>query len=162
MTIRLPIFGLIFVWSSLFADDLPRLSDDDTVSVYAQNAREDKDHEITYFEGEFRLTGPDWSLVADSATLYGSLDDPERVVALGSPARIVVRKTSLESDVVGQGNEIEYLRAQDAVRVSGSATITNDGNSMSSEELLYDIAADRIDAGGPEGVKMVLDPKTET
>lgn len=162
MTIRLPIFFLIFAWTSVFAEDLPRLSDDDTVSVFAQTAWEDKDQEITYFEGRFRLVGPDWSLVADSAALYGSLDDPERVVALGKPAQIVIRKSSLEGDVVGRGEEIEYLRAEDAVQVSGSAVITNDGNSMSSSVLRYDIAGDRIDAGGPDGVKMVLDPNTET
>lgn len=160
MTIRLPFLLAFFVASSPFAQDLPRLSDEDTITVFAQKAWEDREQEITYFEGNFQLLGPDWSLAADSATLFGSLDDPERVIALGGPARIVVRKSNLDGDVVGQGEQIEYLRAQDVVQVSGNAQITNEGNSMTSNVLRYDMTADQIDAGGSEGVKMVIDPST--
>ena len=158
MTIRLPALGVFFLVGIVGAQDLPRLANNDTVTVLADEAWEELEQQVTHFRGNFRLYGPDWSVTADSAVLYGPLDDPERVVADGSPARILVEKSAADGEVTGHGSRIEYLRAEDIVQVTGDAQIINEGNSMSSSLLRYDLAAERITASGQGGVKMTVDP----
>lgn len=141
-------------------DDNVWLSNDDTINVTADEAWEERGKATTHFQGNFRLLGPDWSVSADKAVLYGPLDNPDKVIAQGNPARIVVRKTNGEGEVVGVGSRIEYRHLNNVIELTGEATVTDADNIMTSSVLSYDLTAERIIASGPEGVKMTLDPNS--
>ena len=155
-TITFPLIVLVAQ-----AESTLELSKHDTVIVLADEAWEEPDAEVIHFRGHFRLSGPDWSVVAEQATLYGSLEAPDRVVVDGSPALIVVQKSLSEGQIEGRSNRIEYSRSEDFVQLSGEAVVSDKGSHVASSVLRWDLAADRIIASGTEGAKMILYPKSD-
>lgn len=68
-------------------------SSDDTVTVTAQKAWEAEETDVIHFSGQFEIRAPDWSLAGESATVYGKLDNPDKVIVKGNPARISFLRT---------------------------------------------------------------------
>ncbi len=135
------------------------LTRDDTVVVRADEAWEEPGQRIAHFRGNFQLKAPDWSVAADRAVVYGPLENPDRVVVDGMPARIRLLKSDRITEVEGQGRHIEYRRASDTVSLSGEARLNDGDNALVSSRIEYDIGADSISAGGEEGVEVVVQPK---
>ena len=77
--------------------DILDLSSDDTVTITAQRAWEDAKGGITHFSGGFELRAPDWYVSADNALVYGKLDDPDKLVVKGQPAKIFILRATQDS-----------------------------------------------------------------
>jgi lipopolysaccharide transport protein LptA len=146
---------------SASAERLPDFSPDETVFIRADKAWEDPEPDIVHFSGDFELKAHDWHLYADRATLYGNLEDPETVLLEGSPARVWVTVTSGDKQAIveGEASSIEYRRALNTVRMTGDAMLVKADNIMRSNEIEYDIEADRFSAGGDQGVQFSVTPK---
>ncbi len=152
----------------------------DTVSIVADNAWEGDEVDVIHFEGNFVLRAPDWYMSADTATVYGKLDNPNKVVLKGKPAKIFfLRDTGPNSgkneqsgprpkpatqtdpgfeDVQGSALHIEYLRASNKLKMTGSASLKRKDNQLSSEVIEYDIDADRYSASGDGGINIQVVP----
>jgi lipopolysaccharide transport protein LptA len=147
---------------ALAADErVSGFSSGDTVTIRSAEAWEGEEPNIIHFSGNFELRASDWYLSADLATLYGKLDDPETAVLTGSPAFILVSTKSQGriQEVLGEAERIVYHRETNSIRMEGAASLTRDGNTMSSGEIEYDIEQDRIHAGGNEGVYIKVKPE---
>lgn len=135
---------------------------DDTVTVTAERAWEGDEVDVVHFSGQFELRAPDWSLFGDTAVVYGKLDNPDRVVVTGEPARISFLRDSEEepgSDdaqerVDGTAAIVEYFRSTDKLVMQGSATLTRKDSTLTSEEIEYDVDTDRYSAGGAGGINI--------
>jgi len=141
----------------------PRSSGDDqgfhlghevVVSIRADTAWEDIEPGIVHFEGHFEMHVRDWLVRAERATLYGKLNDPDRVVLEGSPARMELSYTLGERTriVQGQANKIMYDRKAAQIRLSGDARMGQGDKILHSNEIDYDINTDRFHTEGETGI----------
>lgn len=128
----------------------------ETIVIRADRAWEEPDSsEVLHFAGSFELISPEWELRADEADLYGPLDDPERIVARGSPALLTILDG--EQTLEGEGGIIEYQRDRDVLILRESARLVGEDVSMTSSEIVFDVAAERLRSSGSDGVEMVLE-----
>ncbi len=156
---RTLVFGATLLSALGEAQEALNLSANDTFRVLADEAWEELESDAIHFKGNFRLIGPQWSVHADEATMFGSLYEPRRFVADGSPALIVVQKSRSNGHITGRGEHIEYLRSEDSVEITGAATVVDRGDTVTSSMLRWDLLTDAISAGGADGVRMVIDAK---
>jgi lipopolysaccharide transport protein LptA len=147
--------------------DILDLSSDDTVTITAQRAWEDDDGDITHFTGSFELHAPDWYVSADSAVVYGKLDDPDKLVVEGRPARIFILRDTEKSagnsdpepNIEGVAFTIEYFRTTNTLKMRGAAILTREDNTLSSEIIEYDIDEDSYSASGEGGINIQFSPE---
>jgi lipopolysaccharide transport protein LptA len=146
--------------------DILDLSSDDTVTITAERAWEDVKGGITHFSGEFELRAPDWYVSADSAEVYGKLDDPDKLVVKGQPAKIFILRETQDSpgnsdsepNIEGTASTIEYYRATNKLTLRGQAVLTREDNTLSSEIIEYDIDEDSYSASGEGGINVQFSP----
>jgi len=128
------------------------------IVVRADSASNDPEANVTTFRGHFELQGTDWPMQADEATVYGPIENPQRVLVIGKPARIWVRRKGVERDVEAQADEIEYTRGLDVMRLSGNARIVESGRHvLEGDHFEYDLNTNRVKQGGP--VRISILPK---
>tara|TARA_R110002072_G_scaffold250730_2_gene409456 strand:+ start:5515 stop:6051 length:537 start_codon:yes stop_codon:yes gene_type:complete len=170
------ITGLALFWlPALFGGIQPGFagpldfSSEDTVTVSAERAWESDEADVIHFSGKFELHAPDWSLLGDTAVVYGKLDNPDRVLVEGNPARISFLRhkgtsgdtTGSEERIDGAASYVEYFRATDKLLMRGEANLTRKGNTIVSETIEYDVDADRYSAGGNGGIEIQFNPETD-
>jgi lipopolysaccharide transport protein LptA len=137
-------------------------SSNDTVTVTAQSAWEDEEPNVIHLSGQFVLAAPDWSLAGETATVYGKLDDPDKVIVKGNPARISFLRAVKATDssdkprehVDGSALVVEYFRATDKLKMRGAASLTRKDSTLVSEVIEYDVETDRYTAGGEGGINI--------
>lgn len=159
--------ALLLSWAALCApvalpaDDPPGFSAEDSVSIRADQAWEDEEPDIVHFSGHFLMQAADWSVTADTATLYGSLDDPQSLLVRGAPAqiRVVKRTGDAPSQVSGTATAIEYQRTGNVITLQGGATLQRDDQTLSGDRILYHIDSDQYQASGSLGVQIEVQPE---
>jgi lipopolysaccharide transport protein LptA len=160
--------GLLFFVPPAAAEGL-EFSDGDIIIVTAQRAWEADAADVVHFSGRFELHAPDWTLAGDSAVVYGKLDDPERVVVEGAPARIAFLRKAEPADgsaaederIDGSAATVEYFRATDKLKMRGGASLTRKDSTLASEIIEYDVDADRYSAGGDGGINIQFNPEDD-
>ncbi|MFV2089616.1 MAG: LptA/OstA family protein [Pseudomonadales bacterium] len=131
-------------------------SETETIIIRADRAwEEEDDREVLHFKGDFELIAPDWQLNADEADLFGPMDDPDRILARGAPAVVLI--VSDEETIRGEGDEIEYLREADVLTLRGNAELKGEKLFMKSNEIVYDVGTERLKSSGDQGVEMILE-----
>ena len=140
-------------------------SSDDTVTVTAERAWEADEADVIHFSGKFELRAPDWSLSGDKAVVHGKLDDPDRVVVEGKPARVSFLRDGEGDDssapderVDGTAFTVEYFRATDKLKMRGAATLKRKDSTLVSEVIEYDVDTDRYSASGEGGINIQFNP----
>ncbi len=147
--------------------DILDFSSNDTITVTADKAWEGDEADVTHFSGQFELRAPDWSLSADTAVVYGKLDNPDRIVVKGKPASISFLRdaddTSVTTDsrerVDGTASVLEYFRATDKLVMRGAAKLTRKDSTLLSEVIEYDADTDRYSASGEGGINIQFTPE---
>ncbi|MXY04240.1 MAG: hypothetical protein F4171_11280 [Gammaproteobacteria bacterium] len=113
------------------------------------------DDKVLNLEGNFEMRGPDWRLTADSAQVHGPVEDPERLVILGTPARVsLIRRNGERAS--GTGERITYWRRRELVEVDGTAAFATGDLAVTSSKIIYDVDKERLESVGDEGVTVVL------
>ena len=145
----------------LFAGPLD-FSSDETVTITAQRAWEAEEVDVIHFSGNFELHAPDWSMAGDTAVVYGDLDDPDRVVVEGKPARVSFLRTADDTGepaedepVEGAAQVVEYFRATDKLVMRGNASLVRKESTLTSALIEYDVETDRYSAGGEGGINIL-------
>lgn len=128
----------------------------ETIVIRADRAWEEPDAgAVLHFAGDFELVSPDWQLRGDEADLHGPLDDPERIIARGNPAYLII--IDGDQTIEGQGAVIEYQRDADILILRENAHLSGEDVSMTSSEIIYDVGLERLRSSGTDGVEMVLE-----
>jgi lipopolysaccharide transport protein LptA len=158
-----PVHGILALACLLFPllavpEEKFRLNSEDMVAIRAEEAWEDVEPDTVHFSGNFEMRIRDWVLHADSASLYGKIDNPDRLVMKGAPARIKISHVTGRQlkELNGEAQEIVYDRASDSIRLSGDARLEQGDNVMQSSSIEYDLKTDRIRAAGEGGVRINL------
>jgi lipopolysaccharide export system protein LptA len=107
-------------------------------------------------QGSLHATG-------DKATLYVEKGELVRAVLEGKPA------TFQELDdkgqlVKGSANDANYLAQQQKIILTGNAKLDRQGDTLSSQQITYDMNAEVVKAGGKAGgdrVHVVIQPRNK-
>lgn len=59
--------------------------------------------------------------------------------------------------VTGMAGRIEYIRATDVLTLTDNAQLKGESLSMTSDEIVYDVDAERLKSSGGGGVEMILE-----
>jgi lipopolysaccharide transport protein LptA len=126
----------------------------DTISISADEAREDEESAILYFNGHFVMLSSEWRLTSEQATVYGRLDTPEKVSLQGTPARFSISKSDdhLWGPVEASAPIVEYLRSANTLSLSGGAILKLGDEVIRSKTIEFDITTDQYRASGTGGV----------
>ena len=146
---------------SLSGDQEFSVSNEDMVSIHADKAWEDIEPDTAQFAGHFNMRVRDMQLTAERATLHGNIDDPDRVVLNGSPARIKLSHTvrNRKETVQAEAQEIVYERESAMVRLTGGARLSEGDNVLFSNSIAYEIKTDRFRSEGDLGVQIKVPPQ---
>jgi lipopolysaccharide transport protein LptA len=108
-------------------------------------------------------------MAGDTAVVYGKLDNPDRVVVEGNPARISFLRAEnensagddAEEQINGSANILEYLRATDTLIMRGAASLARKDNTVAGEIIEYNVDTDRYAAGGRGGINVQFNPEDD-
>ena len=133
----------------LIEADRAELNDADGVSVYRGNVK------VT--QGTLELTG-------DTMTVYNKGDDVSKVIMDGKPATYKQRPDNKDKDVRARALRMEYTINPEYIILLKEAEVEQEGNTLHSERIEYDVANDKVNAGTDkpnDRVRIVIQPKTE-
>ena len=125
---------------------------DSAVFLQEQNTIEYVGNVVAFMDG-LRIVG-DRVLVEMNAVRI------ERITTNGAPATFWQQRDATERDTTAAANTIVYLPDSSLLELSGSASLKQDGNEVSSALIRYDLTLGQLDAGSPnaseERVRMQL------
>jgi lipopolysaccharide transport protein LptA len=159
----LPAIALLLSFQAvmLSADQAFSISSEDMVAIHADEAWEDIDPDIAHFSGHFDMRVRDLQLTADRATLYGPIENPDRLELSGSPARLSL--THMLNDrpetVNAEAQNIIYERKAASMRLDGAARLAQGDNMLLSDGIEYDVKTDRFHTTGRSGVQIRVRPQ---
>ena len=118
-----------------------------------------------HFSGNVVIDTENGHIECDTADLHFSNHQLQIATISGSPATFEMQRPESEDITYAQAGRVKYNFTDGIVEFSDDATITEGGNQISSNYLVYNITEQRISAqsAGADGerVKMTYTPRTE-
>lgn len=108
-------------------------------------------------QGSLHATG-------NKATLYVQNGQLVRAVLVGNPATFQERDDKGQL-VKGSANDANYLAQQQKIILTGNANLDRQGDTLSSQQITYDMNDQVVKAGGKTGgerVHVVIQPRSKT
>jgi lipopolysaccharide transport protein LptA len=139
------------------------ITSEDMVAIHADQAWEDIEPDTVHFSGHFEMRVRDMVLHADRASVYGKLDNPDRLVMEGSPTHLSLSQTQGDrvETVQAQAKQIIFERGSGLMRLNGDARLAQGDNVLFSEHIEYDIRNDRFQTLGHTGVEIDTHPQDQ-
>lgn len=134
---------------------------DDAIIVRAREAREAENGNAMFLQGGLELRAPEWRIDAIRGDIYGKLEDPDRIVADGNPARISVSRSQDGEIFDGRGQHIEFEPNGRTVKLEGEAVVVKGRQSIRSRSIEYRLDEDKFYAGDDGRVRVVTTPKSD-
>lgn len=136
-----------------------------TVRVQAERARAtglDFKEATWTFSGKVRISVQDGELRADEAVVTFVADRVSRAVVRGKPAELEQRLKD-GGKARGRAASLTYETASGRVTLRGDASLSDGRSDIRGEQLVYDINAQRVQAGkasgGDDRVRIVIRPQ---
>jgi len=116
----------------------------------ARSSRMDFDDSIWHFSGNVVFDVNEGHVTCDAADLKFSNFRLELATITGSPATFEFTRAGSDEKTYAEADNLSYDVARGIIKFSGGATITEGGNQISSESLIYNIAEQRINAASSD------------
>ena len=119
------------------------------VSIQADEGRATRmelEDSIWHFEGNVVIDVGGGHIECDSAELYFDEFQLQNAVVTGKPALYDLQRAGSDDVTHAEAQRLHYDVSKGVIQFSGQATITEGGNQISSNVLVYNIAEQRINA----------------
>ncbi len=130
------------------------------VRILADQAEVDKRSQTSTYSGHVELTQGELRLEANRLVVTAPGGRLQRVEAEGAPARIRA-VTADGRPVTGSARRLRYDPVRGELVLLGDGRLTQDGNTIHNDRIVFDLASGRLRAGG-EGsgsrVEVILQP----
>lgn len=123
------------------------------ISIEADEGRASRmDLEDSYwrFQGNVVIDVGDGRIQCDSAELYFDDFRLKKATVTGSPALYDLKRAGADEVTHAEAGRLDYNVDAGVIHFSGQATITEGGNQISSNALVYNIAEQRVNAGSTD------------
>lgn len=146
--LRFCLLALILISSSVAA-----LPDDSqqAILISSNSAIKDDKLGITIYQGDVDISQGSLNIKADKVTIYSAAEEVTRITAEGKPASFKQQPEITKGFVVAKANKIEYVISKKLITLTEDASIDQEGSSISSNVINYDLEASRIEAAGEKG-----------
>ena len=134
---------------------------DDAIIVRARKAHEAENGSVMFLQGGLELRAPEWRIDANRGEIFGKLEDPDRIVVDGDPARISVSRSDDGEIFDGRGQHIEFEPNGRTVKLEGEAVVVKGRQSIRSPSIEYALDEDKFSAGEDGRVRVVTTPKPD-
>lgn len=122
--------------------------------IRADRAWEGEDDGVLYLQGSFEMRSAEWRVTADDAEVHGPVENPERVIVTGAPARISFDNEG--STITGQGGRIVYRYRDEVIELYENAVLEGRDVSVASSAIVYDLENERLRSSGSDGVEVIV------
>lgn len=137
------------------AEPAPLPEDDDTpIVIRADRAWEGDGGDVLHLTGNFEMRSGDWVVTAEGAEVYGPVEDPERLVVTGQPAKMSFDDGDLQ--LSGRGGRIIYRHQEEVLELYDDAVLEGEDISMTSSVIVYDLQNERLRSSGSDGVQVIV------
>ncbi|MBC6427630.1 MAG: lipopolysaccharide transport periplasmic protein LptA [Cellvibrionales bacterium] len=132
---------------------------DSPLDIEANQAEFREQEGLTIYRGDVRMRQGGIVLRADELQIYAADGRVRRVVAHGRPAQYEQQAGPERPQVAARANSIDYRLESDLIQLREEASLTQEGATLSGEQITYDLRTNRLRAdGGGERVRMRLPP----
>ena len=138
---------------------------DQPVEIESDTAEFDELGGLTTYSGNVQLTQGSIELSADEIQLRTLEGQIVELIALGNPAQYEQIPDPDSEKLIARGNRIRYLLEDNLIELSGSASLSQEGTTLSGGTILYDIRRHSLRASSEsdeqittERVRVVLPP----
>ncbi|MGI1677239.1 MAG: lipopolysaccharide transport periplasmic protein LptA [Cellvibrionaceae bacterium] len=101
-------------------------------------------------------------IMADQLELYGSVNNPEKIIAIGSPAKLQQQPSIDQALIIVTGNTIVYSVATGKVEIITGAQFEQNGTTIQASKIFYDVSNSYIEANADENdINVVIPPKKD-
>ena len=156
---------LIIATSSFYGNQASALQADrnQPITIDADSAERDELAGTTTYSGSVQMAQGSMRIDADEIVIYNTKDKVTKVVARGKPAQYQQKPSEKQGKVIAKANILEYRIAEESLRLIESASLQQEGTSLSGTRIEYDVRKSVVKASDNnkqnERVHMVIPPK---
>ncbi len=122
------------------------------IKITADEALRDEKQGFTVYTGNVRMEQGSLQIQADKITIYHRVEEADRIVAEGSPARMQQQPEPDKGLIHARALVIEYYKAEERVHLNQEARIEQQGSIVTGDRIDYLIAEQRVKAdSGQDG-----------
>ena len=117
------------------------------IRISADQALRDDKQGFTKYKGNVVMDQGSLHIQADNVTVYRIVDEADKIVARGAPAKFNQQPDPNKDPVHAEAEIIEYYKAEDRVQLKGNASIRQEGSTVSGDVIDYFINEQLVKAG---------------
>lgn len=133
------------------------------ITIDADTAERDELAGTTTYAGKVLMAQGSMRIEADKIVIYNRKDKVTKIIAKGKPATYQQKPSEKEGKVVASAYVLEYQIDKETLRLIDSASLKQEGTSLSGNTIEYDVRRSVVKAGSNddqnERVRMVIPPK---
>jgi lipopolysaccharide export system protein LptA len=143
---------LIFLLCALLAPVALSMPEDRTqaIIINADQALRDEKQGLTVYSGNVQLDQGTLHISADRITIYRIVEDGDKIVAEGKPARMQQIPNAGEELMHANAGIIEYYKAEERVLLKQDAEIEQGGSIVTGQTIEYFISEQLVKAKSDE------------
>lgn len=126
---------------------------DQPVEIESDSAAFDETSGLTSYRGNVRLVQGSIELLADLIELYSENEQIVELVATGNPAYYEQLPEEGAEKLIARGNTIRYQLNDDLILLEGSASLSQQGTTLSGGSILYDVRQHILRASAENGAQ---------
>jgi lipopolysaccharide export system protein LptA len=127
------------------------------IQLEADRAQLDQNTGVSIYEGNVIITQGSMRLFADTATIYVTEGEFERMEAKGNPVRFRYKPAADKEEIFGRGQYATYDIKASTIVVTTDARFTQGGDVFTGEFVEYDLDKDLVKAkGGSDGGRVLF------
>jgi len=156
-----PLLYLLFTALLAFAGAAQALSSDkdQPIELAADSVDVDEGRGHSVYKGNVELRQGSMLLQADTVTIRQQGKKPNRIIAVG---RVRFQQQSERGPVKANANKAEYEVDSEVLELTGKASLTQAGDTMRSDRIVYDRVRHKVKAGaaadGKQRVRITIQP----
>jgi len=140
---------------------------DQPIHISADKALRDEKQGFTVYSGNVQMAQGSMRLEADKLTIYHVIDEVDKVVAEGRPAKMQQQPELDKGVVYAHASVIEFFKSEDRVHLQTNARIEQDGAVVSGDSIDYLITEQLVKADSDQTVEgnrvnVVIPPSSQS
>ncbi|GLS25420.1 lipopolysaccharide transport periplasmic protein LptA [Marinibactrum halimedae] len=109
------------------------------IEVVADRSRASKLKGVTVLIGNVEIIQGSMKIMADKVTIEQGESGPKNIIAVGEPAKFEQRPKPQKGKIFGEASTIHYYVDKETLKLIKHANVKQDGSSMTSETIEYDM-----------------------
>lgn len=120
---------------------------DQPIHISADHANINAQQGISVYQGGVHVTRGSMHLSADTVTVYSTRNKIKKIVAIGNPAHFREQPDNDKGVIRAHAQRMEYYAEEGKVILLDRAKVRQNGNTFSSQRIVYDTVHDIVTAG---------------